>query len=295
MSEKQNGNSNLNNIIDLSTASQETGYHQNYLSLLCRQGILKAFKAGRNWLIAREDLDGFVQNHQNGISEAVDEEGNKIPVHLDSQNKPNTQRQSFGDKNIVALPNAGPKNAGSSSPQKQNIISLSKASRATGYHQDYLAFLCRTGKLRGLKIGRNWVTTESDLDDFIKNYKNGISEVQDETGNKIPVHITHAAPEFIPQAENLVAANNLTPPPPTANPKNKMLSPVTAAQAIPIQETFLSAPAVASTQSLDNANLTAQTSVIEPPPHLELNKLKQSVFTDLEQRISKHDDSIAVL
>ena len=180
MSEKQNSNSNLNNIIDLSTASQETGYHQNYLSLLCRQGILKAFKAGRNWLIAREDLDGFVQNHQNGISEAVDEEGNKIPVHLDSQNQPNTQRQSFGDKNIAALQNGVSENASPSSPQKQNIISLSKASRTTGYHQDYLAFLCRTGKLHGIKIGRNWVTTESDLDDFIKNYKNGISEVQDE-------------------------------------------------------------------------------------------------------------------
>jgi len=69
----------------------------------------------------------------------------------------------------------------------ENFISLAEASRLTGYHQDYLGFLCRTGKLNGYKIGRNWTTTKQGLELFIKNFKNGTTEVIDETGRRIPV------------------------------------------------------------------------------------------------------------
>jgi fibronectin-binding autotransporter adhesin len=38
-------------------------------------------------------------------------------------------------------------------------LSLAQAAQITGYHQDYLGQLARTGKLPAQKIGRNWVTT----------------------------------------------------------------------------------------------------------------------------------------
>ncbi|HEY5600737.1 MAG TPA: hypothetical protein VIK81_01470, partial [Patescibacteria group bacterium] len=53
-----------------------------------------------------------------------------------------------------------------------NIISLAEASKLTGYHQDYLGFLCRTGKLRGFKVGRNWVTTK----EAVETLKRGIKD-----------------------------------------------------------------------------------------------------------------------
>ena len=62
---------------------------------------------------------------------------------------------------------------GDSERNSTNFISLSEASKLTGYHPDYLGFLCRTGKLKGFKIGRNWVTTKSGLDEFKKTFKNG--------------------------------------------------------------------------------------------------------------------------
>jgi hypothetical protein len=71
------------------------------------------------------------------------------------------------------------------------IISMAEASKETGYHQDYLGFLARQGKLKAIKMGRNWFVAKSDLQEFIKNYKNGISEVTDETGQKITVHVEH--------------------------------------------------------------------------------------------------------
>ncbi len=46
-------------------------------------------------------------------------------------------------------------------------ISLSQAAQLSGYHQDYLGQLCRLGKLRAAKIGRNWYTTQSELQALI--------------------------------------------------------------------------------------------------------------------------------
>lgn len=43
---------------------------------------------------------------------------------------------------------------------QSKILSLAQASKQTGYHQDYLGYLCRTGKLEGQKVGRNWITTD---------------------------------------------------------------------------------------------------------------------------------------
>lgn len=42
-------------------------------------------------------------------------------------------------------------------------ISLARASQLTGYHQDYLGQLCRSGKLQAEKIGRNWFTNPQAL------------------------------------------------------------------------------------------------------------------------------------
>ncbi len=51
--------------------------------------------------------------------------------------------------------------------QKNEYLSLSEASRLTGYHQDYLSSLCRQGKLQGVKIGRNWLVTQTGLKVFL--------------------------------------------------------------------------------------------------------------------------------
>ena len=43
---------------------------------------------------------------------------------------------------------------------------LSGISKFTNYSQEYLSLLCRQGKLKGKKIGRNWVTTKEWLDKY---------------------------------------------------------------------------------------------------------------------------------
>ena len=42
----------------------------------------------------------------------------------------------------------------------QQYISLQEATKYCGYAQEYLSLRARQGKLKAVKIGRNWVTTK---------------------------------------------------------------------------------------------------------------------------------------
>ena len=48
-----------------------------------------------------------------------------------------------------------------------SYISLSDAAKLTNYSQDYISLLCRQGKLKGIKLGRNWVTTREWIESYI--------------------------------------------------------------------------------------------------------------------------------
>ena len=49
----------------------------------------------------------------------------------------------------------------------KNIISLNQAAKMSGYTQDYLGYLIRTGEMKGVKKGRVWFTTEEAVKDYI--------------------------------------------------------------------------------------------------------------------------------
>jgi len=67
-------------------------------------------------------------------------------------------------------------------------ISLSKAAEMTEYSQEYISLLCRTKKMKGVKLGRNWVTTADWVREYIDK-TNGKSEFV------IPVRIESAKKE----------------------------------------------------------------------------------------------------
>jgi hypothetical protein len=49
----------------------------------------------------------------------------------------------------------------------KKVISLSQASKITGYHSDYLSALIRKGEMKGKKIGGSWFTTEDEIKNYI--------------------------------------------------------------------------------------------------------------------------------
>ena len=49
----------------------------------------------------------------------------------------------------------------------KKVISLSQASKLSGYHSDYLSALIRKGELKGQKVGGNWFTTQEEVKQYI--------------------------------------------------------------------------------------------------------------------------------
>ena len=49
----------------------------------------------------------------------------------------------------------------------KKAISLNRASKISGYNQDYLSSLLRKNELRGEKLGGNWFTTEDEVRNYI--------------------------------------------------------------------------------------------------------------------------------
>jgi hypothetical protein len=45
----------------------------------------------------------------------------------------------------------------------KDYISLKEAGRISGYHPDYIGALIRSGKVKGKKIGKTWMVSESDV------------------------------------------------------------------------------------------------------------------------------------
>ena len=46
-------------------------------------------------------------------------------------------------------------------------ITLREAGKLSGYSSDYLSFLIREGRLKGQKVGKSWMTTQENLNEFL--------------------------------------------------------------------------------------------------------------------------------
>ena len=52
-----------------------------------------------------------------------------------------------------------------------DYISLHEAAKLTNYSQEYISLLCRQKKIKGVKMGRNWVTTVQWVENYINKTK----------------------------------------------------------------------------------------------------------------------------
>ena len=54
---------------------------------------------------------------------------------------------------------------------KDELISLSEAARRYGFSHAYLRDLAASGKIKAVKIARNWLTTPTSVEEFIRSRK----------------------------------------------------------------------------------------------------------------------------
>ena len=54
---------------------------------------------------------------------------------------------------------------------KDSLISLPEAAAIFGFNADYLGQLARRGRLKAQKVGKMWVTTPKDVEEYIRSRK----------------------------------------------------------------------------------------------------------------------------
>lgn len=55
--------------------------------------------------------------------------------------------------------------------QSGSLISMSQAAQLTPYSADYLSLLARKGRLRAVKISRDWLTTQEEILQYLNTQK----------------------------------------------------------------------------------------------------------------------------
>jgi hypothetical protein len=56
----------------------------------------------------------------------------------------------------------------SEKPQLEDLISLTDAAQISGFTTSHLRLLVSTGEVWGIKLGRNWFTTEEAINAYLK-------------------------------------------------------------------------------------------------------------------------------
>src|SRR3989344_2927436 len=156
--------------ISLAEAAKLSPYSKEYLGLRARQGKLKAVRIGRNWATTKSWLKQYVQSAEE--SKSGTSEIKFVNAKLQQETQPlKLPAQIPG----VAVPSP----IEISLPVKGIFKSLKEAAKLTPYSKEYLGLRARQGKLKALKVGKNWFTTKEWLDLYIKeseDFKNALRE-----------------------------------------------------------------------------------------------------------------------
>jgi hypothetical protein len=109
-------------------ASELSGYAQDYIGQLARSGQINAKRVGGLWYVHMDSLESYRSQPQNSRPIANSEE--RLP-----QDKDPDVFVSFDGR---------------------DYISASRASKITGYNQDYIGQLARGGKILARQVGARW-------------------------------------------------------------------------------------------------------------------------------------------
>lgn len=113
-------------------AAAMSGYAQDYIGQLARSGQIDAQRVGGLWYVSMDSLDAY-------------------------------KRNSESHKPSVAPQNA-PKDADTLvSFDGKDYVSASRAAKITGYNQDYIGQLARSGKILSRQIGNRWYIERDGL------------------------------------------------------------------------------------------------------------------------------------
>ncbi len=112
-------------LISSKRASELSGYSQDYIGQLARGGHISAQRVEGLWYISMESLESYKVN-----AEAYKPE-------------PPIRKQVSDPDSLISF-------------DGKDYVSAARAAKITGYHQDYVGQLARTGTLMARQVGNRW-------------------------------------------------------------------------------------------------------------------------------------------
>jgi len=105
-------------------AAELTGYAQDYIGQLARGGDIEAQRVEGLWYVSMDSLNSYKD---------------KADTYVPTQ----PSQEPYSPESLIAL-------------DGKDYVSASRASKITGYNQDYVGQLARSGKILSRRIGNRW-------------------------------------------------------------------------------------------------------------------------------------------
>ncbi len=166
-------------------ASDLSQYTQDYIGQLARSGAIDAHRMGGLWYVSMESLHAYKEN--------------PVPPSLASGDKDTDLSRRNTNDVLVSF-------------DGRDYISANRASKITGYNQDYIGQLARGGKILSRQLGKRWYI---DRDGIIahKDEKDALLASVQRDSLGIPLHAglqdTSPAPSLYYSVDN---GSHLLPP-----------------------------------------------------------------------------------
>ena len=129
-----------NNFLAVSTASRYSNYHSDYLTQMCRKGLLTCRQISKVWFISLGSLENYLKRQKKQAKLSKYE----IERELVQLNENLSGESSF----FIA---------------DKNYVDSDTASKISSYNRDYLTQLARSGDIKAKKIGKVWFFEEESL------------------------------------------------------------------------------------------------------------------------------------
>jgi len=148
-------------------ASEVSGYTQDYIGQLARSGAIDAKRIGGLWHVSLESLNSYKDKS---------EESKPVP--------PQHENKSGDPESFVSL-------------DGKDYISASRASKLSGYNQDYIGQLARSGSILSRQVGNRWYVEKGSLLSYKHEKDSLLAAVQSESvGIKHPTSILDATEAY---------------------------------------------------------------------------------------------------
>lgn len=145
------------------SAATQTGYAQDYIGQLARSGQIDAQRVGGLWYVNLESLTGY--KTKSG----------------EVRHQPPTVQPAHDPESVVSF-------------DGKDYVSASRAAKITGYNQDYIGQLARSGKILSRQIGNRWYVERSGLVNHKSEKDSLLAAVQSESVGLMRRPITPSVP-----------------------------------------------------------------------------------------------------